>query len=1101
MSLLNQEVGIGLKCHKCGLRFPDPKCLRVHINHFCANKDDNRRVSTRSDAKSRDHRSVRSGCFGLANKRDIEDASYIRDSNSFRDPICSPTTRPSQRKFSPTDTEDSLSRFASESNPSPTKMIRSSTYDPALFTAVAVPTLKSLVQEVREIKREMSRKSNLSSRPTVSSPQLRMQTSDNDFESFRRRLEIANRTVGDQDMAFEDIKRRLIQAKEEVQRTKERHQDDLDRLMQNSIFTKSQTSSNGQRDLTINELRKRLEKAEEEIKRTRQKYETEIQELKRGVVRPNTSSRAEEIKILKERLEKAEKVREDSIEKQSKSAMEDRHAKVERAEQHAKKEREEQDKRRNGKVLGRPSHSKGNNQYPLQTKMEAKSVISKRKMKTRARKISKLTATPLHSKTTVSRVEASDVDKDTDNNSKTKITKSTKRTSDYHREIRRLSSTNLSPSSLAADGMTLSKSNELGRRKLHDERSKVANSENKNAQEKKSETPSLGMISEKYSSQRDGFDVYVDGGRFLPENATISRVTVIAFSHSTGALLQPFILKSGKRRASDWGFCSLSDKDLLSPTYNLRVEYRHKIIDTSITLLFVIATVDYNGKYHHVGVSVLNLFHTRGNRYQSAKHGAGSACINTGSFQLPIRYGWPLQEVKFDIEAYRKLPRVPCSTLLVRIRKANPLPGGFGLETIQSPGLSAEMLNRIFVKAPNYDEKVYDSNRARPSDLEKKIYEILNKRKFKRKVHSEVRRLSQRYQFEGEFDFRKIEDEKNKQNAYARFLQYSLEKASGSLHSDFPNLDAHDMRPYEPSIGFMACVDGLSDLKLSRHEMGFVIYSVFPPGNFYDQTNFSSLGAGFTQEWDLKSSKTHPKFLDGMKRFVGVKKGEKRNILVLDVRKINLNKIRALDWTDPNDHFEISKFVTPVGYTAIPIFREYLQNGLEPKPPPAPFPATMIAKGIPQTGNGVWINTCSVRLPLLEGPVDIEVLNQLCPVKREEFSLCLHKIVAKNRRAARAREKDGQPAAWPHPKGTMVDVRLVDSQVKDYAPNPYVPPKKMGLSLFTSVGKPMEGLLDDKQKENIEDWRAMVIGCISVTTGVTTESERGVIETAKEESG
>ncbi|GAB5372664.1 hypothetical protein AAMO2058_001684000, partial [Amorphochlora amoebiformis] len=99
--------------------------------------------------------------------------------------------------------------------------------------------------------------------------------------------------------------------------------------------------------------------------------------------------------------------------------------------------------------------------------------------------------------------------------------------------------------------------------KLHDESSKVANSENKNTQEKKSETSSLGMISEKYSSQKpafienhmppsniaydpgDRFDVYVDGGRFLPENATISRVTVIAFSHSTGALLRPFILKSG----------------------------------------------------------------------------------------------------------------------------------------------------------------------------------------------------------------------------------------------------------------------------------------------------------------------------------------------------------------------------------------------------------------------------------------------------------------------------------------------------------------------------------------------------------------------------
>jgi hypothetical protein len=85
----------------------------------------------------------------------------------------------------------------------------------------------------------------------------------------------------------------------------------------------------------------------------------------------------------------------------------------------------------------------------------------------------------------------------------------------------------------------------------------------------------------------DGVDVYVDGARFLPGNATVTRVVVKLLSADMEAL--PLSRQAGEGAISGG---SEVDSDAACPVYNKKVECRAAVFNCTAVLLFRIDTLD-----------------------------------------------------------------------------------------------------------------------------------------------------------------------------------------------------------------------------------------------------------------------------------------------------------------------------------------------------------------------------------------------------------------------------------------------------------------------------------------------------------------------------
>lgn len=97
----------------------------------------------------------------------------------------------------------------------------------------------------------------------------------------------------------------------------------------------------------------------------------------------------------------------------------------------------------------------------------------------------------------------------------------------------------------------------------------------------------------------DGFDVFVDAARFLPDNATVTKISVKAYS------------KSGKAVGGDEkiGYCDLGSA-LLNPKFSdCRKEFRGDKFDPTATLMVRLDTFEEDiQKVRAVGYGLLNLF-------------------------------------------------------------------------------------------------------------------------------------------------------------------------------------------------------------------------------------------------------------------------------------------------------------------------------------------------------------------------------------------------------------------------------------------------------------------------------------------------------------
>jgi len=428
----------------------------------------------------------------------------------------------------------------------------------------------------------------------------------------------------------------------------------------------------------------------------------------------------------------------------------------------------------------------------------------------------------------------------------------------------------------------------------------------------------------------DGLNVYVDAARFLPENVFLSRVSAVVIREG-GSVIVPYVGEGKSHsKATDWAGCSLSGSRL-SPTFNLRVEYREDRFDPTAFLLIILACVDRKGTYHHVGVSTINLFYSSEskNRFESPPDpNIGEYCLNEGAFQLPIRYAWPEEDEKFVIEAYEKLERIPCATVLMRIEKAKKSPTGYGLASVFSSRLRPSQKDALITPAPNYGSKTYDSTRCKPDKNEQLCYGNIPKKLSKTKIRDTARALSRFYKFEDKMgdDDEKDNGSKKNERYFQKFVKKSLVKESGRLHSDFPMINPYRMRRFIAEVGFSVSIDGLENLNIRNSELAIVIYSLSPPSPFYneDPTLRIAEDVEFTTKWDMSSVTNKPRFETGWFRFKEVEHSNEL-LLVIDVRALDTRKSNSLDGASADEE-TCEACLRPLGWGVLPIFDRDAQS-------------------------------------------------------------------------------------------------------------------------------------------------------------------------------
>jgi hypothetical protein len=426
-----------------------------------------------------------------------------------------------------------------------------------------------------------------------------------------------------------------------------------------------------------------------------------------------------------------------------------------------------------------------------------------------------------------------------------------------------------------------------------------------------------------FDRHTDGFDLYVDAARFLPDNVTVSKVVVKLLTSSFGPIGSPME-----------GLGTL-DCDILSPRFDLVTRFApfytgvpsspaagnnetvHVVripapIDPTTTAVIRVDTVEsHTHNVQVAGYSVLNIFAffsgsttdqpgfvnpPPGAMSKSAAVLDGSAItpsghisarseepgahysvvLNAGAFQLPVHQIPPLKSAPLHCMCLDNTPRVPCATVLVRL---SHIPGAASMPELE------RAVPRL--PSPAYATQVYDSSRCRPMPAEVLLYpkraDISAPRVFE---------LLDHYSEQGGRVGLPILDGPitgplptgvDSAAVPADTISFGVPPPAtkpaderkawiGRRIGMNPSsmLDFLFLTPYDASMGFKVRVDGVNNVPQRGQSFVKVLHCVHPPGAFYNEPPDTSISHfSQTTDWTNSSSKFQ-RFKDGYAVQVGV---------------------------------------------------------------------------------------------------------------------------------------------------------------------------------------------------------------------------------------
>ncbi|XP_062919524.1 uncharacterized protein LOC134354536 [Mobula hypostoma] len=151
----------------------------------------------------------------------------------------------------------------------------------------------------------------------------------------------------------------------------------------------------------------------------------------------------------------------------------------------------------------------------------------------------------------------------------------------------------------------------------------------------------------------------------------------------------------------------------------------------SATLLLKVYTIDrFSLKLVLIGWAALNVFVESGNeRAPNVDSGVVQISLNEGAHQLRLYYDGPDPDNPLSVNALTVGRNIPCATLLVRLVKVQTDKNLQVFERDKVPKSEWIKLG-LFQPRPNYEDKVYYSDKARPTTGESDLYNAMVNRSF-----------------------------------------------------------------------------------------------------------------------------------------------------------------------------------------------------------------------------------------------------------------------------------------------------------------------------------------------------------------------------------
>ncbi|PAA84032.1 hypothetical protein BOX15_Mlig013049g2 [Macrostomum lignano] len=330
----------------------------------------------------------------------------------------------------------------------------------------------------------------------------------------------------------------------------------------------------------------------------------------------------------------------------------------------------------------------------------------------------------------------------------------------------------------------------------------------------------------------DGFDLYLDGCRFLPDTVTITKIRSRLLTRRYQAI------------GNEISCMASLDSDIYNPEFDHRQEIREPDLPPSATLLMKLYTIDrFSKKLVLVGFSALNIFLDIGTEKQPQTDATGvQVALNEGCHQLRIYREGPSgkEPLTEDLMRRRRLRPVMGATVLVRLCKAPVGHDGKPLSQQQVPEYDWRRLGLQKPK-PYYSDRVYYSLTCKPSIGESKILHAHSRR-----PKTTVREIM------SEIAGRKLETVKESELFVANVLTKQFDMKYKPLNVNY-------LSQYVPHHGFKLIVDGC--VNLPWHNFTLAHFCLNPPGAFYlGRPHAAYDKPAFTDNLDLTSTNKSPIF-------------------------------------------------------------------------------------------------------------------------------------------------------------------------------------------------------------------------------------------------
>lgn len=485
--------------------------------------------------------------------------------------------------------------------------------------------------------------------------------------------------------------------------------------------------------------------------------------------------------------------------------------------------------------------------------------------------------------------------------------------------------------------------------------------------------------------QKDGIDFYVDSGRFFPENAGYTRITIHGYTKTMRAYIDPVTVHP-----------DIETSRVHEPFYGYRNEIRLAKMDPTSLIIFTLDSFDLStGKRGIAGHAIFPLFIDTRTKSPCDDPKQKSFTLQEGDYQIPVYSEFPKDIRNLTFSNFTHLDKIPACSLLIRIRKAAKGDDGKP-QTLKNLPMEKAIDIGIIATPKQYNEGNYNTKYCPVSSTELIIMEAKLKRHFP--LHRELLEILL-VQKTGEE--KKMNEEDLRSYCEKDLLGPPIKTLTDLSKIDY--LDPRYFSEYIPQLGFRTGVEYIHNSPTKS--FFFVVMSLVSSGGIYKKDTakrgLNEIHAATDIQTMYKINFHSPQkaimFTDGLKNFY-LTQPSTSEIIIYEIFEVNLRN-------------NVLEKVDPFGFSVLQVFQAVETDGKE-------------------ESKEMYLNTSIEQLPVFKGRPDNDFIERI-KANKNVIGFVQNNINKKTLEV--------------HPKVTLI-VKLIDNQFDKKFENQESASEKIGQS-------------------------------------------------------